>query len=82
MAERRIEQTPIAHSLGMSQANFSRRVNGHTRFTINEIEILAPLLGVREEYLYGFTDERSPRLDDQNEGFEVVRHEGLEPPTR
>lgn len=82
IAELQLEQRELAGALGMSQPNMSRKVNGRIAFTPDEVEALAPLLGVREDYLYGFTNDRGPRPTESTGGLDVVRQQGLEPRTR
>ena len=61
IAGQRLTSLAIARQLGMSSAAFSRRTTGELEFSFSEIETLAPILGVGEAYLAGYTDERSPR---------------------
>lgn len=46
LARRKIDQTAVATALGVSQAGASRRLSGVTPFTINELVIIADLLGL------------------------------------
>jgi transcriptional regulator with XRE-family HTH domain len=61
MAGRRLHGKDMAHVLDMSQPAFSRRLIGELEFTPSQIERIASVLQVNEAYLYGFTDDRSPR---------------------
>lgn len=85
MGEIRISGNRLAPLMGMSQAAFSRRTIGDHPFSLAEIEQLAELLNVNVGYLLGLEMRRSPR-PISDEGLRsselVVRHEGLEPPTR
>lgn len=53
MARKQITQTQVAESLGLAQSAVSRRLNGHTEFTGDELGRVAELLGVPVAVLFG-----------------------------
>lgn len=46
MARTRTPQASLARALGITQQSVSRRLNGHTPFTLDEVVVAADLLGV------------------------------------
>lgn len=46
MRDRRITQAQLAARLGLAQSAVSARLRGETRFSIDEVEVIADLLGV------------------------------------
>lgn len=46
LARRRLGQVQIAQALGISQAAVSRRLNGSVPLDVNELAVIARLLGV------------------------------------
>jgi transcriptional regulator with XRE-family HTH domain len=46
MAERRVSQREAAEQLGISQASLSSRLNGITPLRVDELILLASMLGV------------------------------------
>ena len=61
LAENRIAQTDLAKALHLPQQNVSRRILGQTPFTLDELELLAQVLGVPLDAVLGVGDfaERS-----------------------
>ena len=53
LARRRIPQTIVAERLGMSQPSLSRRLTGDTPFDVNELAIVAEILGIPLATLIG-----------------------------
>ncbi len=51
MARTRTSQTLLARALGVTQQSVSRRLRGHTAFSIDEVVIAADLLGVERALL-------------------------------
>lgn len=49
MAKRRITQKELAESCGISTSAFSKRLNGETEFTLEEIKILSRCLSLTDE---------------------------------
>lgn len=85
MAGRRLRGKEMAHALDMSQPAFSRRLIGELEFAPSQIERIASVLQVNEAYLYGFTDDRSPRRSAPGGGSMFVLSErtvGLSPALR
>jgi transcriptional regulator with XRE-family HTH domain len=52
MARKQITQTQLADALGLAQSAVSRRINGHTDFTADEVGRVADLLGVPVAVLF------------------------------
>jgi len=46
LARARIPQTDVADALNMSQASVSRRLTGDTPLDVNELQVIADLVGV------------------------------------
>lgn len=46
MARRRIPQSTLAEALSKSQAAVSRRLSGKVAFDVNELEIVASVIGI------------------------------------
>jgi transcriptional regulator with XRE-family HTH domain len=46
LARRRIPQTLVAERLNLSQATVSRRLTGEYPFDVDELEVIAELLGM------------------------------------
>jgi transcriptional regulator with XRE-family HTH domain len=46
MKRQRIRQPVIAAALGLSQASVSRKLTGHTPLTVDELAVVADVLGV------------------------------------
>jgi transcriptional regulator with XRE-family HTH domain len=53
MARRKMSQKDLADALGLSQPAASRRLNGHTEFTVGELLEIAAVLGVAPAVLLG-----------------------------
>lgn len=53
LARRRIQQQEFAETIGWPRIRLSRRINGHTQFTIDDVVVIADALGVSVETLVG-----------------------------
>ena len=53
VARRKVTQQQLADLLGMHQMSVSRRLNGHTEFTVSELATVAEFLGVPVASLIG-----------------------------
>ena len=51
MATYQVLQADLARALGVTQQTVSEKRNGHTPFTINELEIIAPLFELEADDL-------------------------------
>lgn len=60
MARRRITQTALATAVGQSQAAMSRRIVGDVAFDLDDLEKIAPLLGVGVAQLLGMSEGPGP----------------------
>ena len=47
MARYRVSQTSLARHLGVAQQNVSRKCSGRTPFALDELDVIAPLIGMR-----------------------------------
>lgn len=56
MAEKRITQDQVAQALGVTQPAIARRLNGSVPFDVNELALVAELLGVADSALIGRRD--------------------------
>lgn len=74
MWDRGETQTKVAPLLGMTQTNFSKRLNGKHAFDLNEIRWLCDYLEIDIDWLL-----RAPEPGEQHVG---VRHRRLERRTR
>ena len=69
MARYGITQVRMAELLGITQQSISRKRSGKTPYTLNELEIIAPLFGMTpDELLRG---SRSPRPVGPDEGLDL-----------
>ena len=78
MARYGITQVRLGQVLGITQQSVSRKRSGRTPYTIDELELVAPLFGMTADELLAAA--RDPRQGDPGGG--MVRHQGLEPRTR
>lgn len=65
--EKKVSQEFIAHELGLSQSQYSRRENGEVKFVAEEIGKLAKLLEVSVSHIYG-EETNSFTVHTQNGG--------------
>jgi transcriptional regulator with XRE-family HTH domain len=56
LAENRISQTAFARAMHLPQQTLSRKVNGQTPFTIDELEHVAEILGLQLDAVLGLGD--------------------------
>lgn len=64
---KKISQEFIAHKLGLSQSQYSRRENGEVKFIAEEVGRLAKLLEVSVSHIYG-EETNSFTVQTQNGG--------------
>jgi len=84
MARLGVTQTQLAEALHITQQSVSAKRSGKTPFTVNELDIIAPMLQMTVAEL--ITGTRNPRSGGPGGGFgtasdPAARPEGLEPPT-
>lgn len=61
MARRRITQRDVATALGIAHSAVSHRLTGRTTFDVNELAVIAGLLGVEVAHLvHGVSSDSSP----------------------
>jgi predicted transcriptional regulator len=56
MARRRVRQVDLAAALGISQTATHRRVTGEIPFDVDQLAVVADLLGVTRTHLLGETE--------------------------
>lgn len=71
MARQRLNQTAMAARLGMSQAAYSRHLNGVVPLTVEFVEDVAGALGVQVEQLMGLP-AGSPSLTAISQGYSML----------
>lgn len=54
MVEEGITQSALAHSMGLSRATMSLKMNGKRDFTLTELKIIVKLLNIDDPYSYFF----------------------------
>ena len=80
MTRNGVKQIQLAAVLGLTQQAVSMKVNGLRPFSLDDLEVIAPLFGMSAAELVQGEAGR-PRPGDPDGGV-TVRHQGLEPRTR
>ena len=62
LGARRLSDAEVARWVGMTQQKFSRKMNGTTPFTVDELYLVADALGVPVEELVAEVARRGPTV--------------------
>ena len=72
-------QADIAEALGVTQTQVSRRLRGHTPFTLSDVQLLADYFQTTPLVLLGYMQEPRPRKPERGSNSYTARDSNPEP---